>query len=162
MKIGILADTHDHLDNTSYFLNQFKSECVQFIIFAGDLVSPFTVEPFKKVGISVKGVFGNNEGERDLIQYKFNEAGIEIKKPPINITIEGKKIIVFHKLPDIHLDEINADIIICAHTHKREVRNEKNHLIINPGEVCGWLTGEATAVILSLPDLKLKWLIKET
>jgi hypothetical protein len=162
MKIGILADTHDHIDNTLYFLNQFNHEGVQLVIFAGDLVSPFTVEPFIKAGIPVKGIFGNNEGERNIIQYKFNKAGFEISKQPINITTEERKIVVFHKLPDTNLDKVDADIIICAHTHKREVRNEKNHLIINPGEACGWVTGEPTAIILSLPDGELKWLTKET
>ncbi|MGQ9705448.1 MAG: metallophosphoesterase [bacterium] len=162
MKIGILADTHDHIENTSYFLNQFITEDVQLIIFAGDLVSPFAVEPFIKTRIPVKGIFGNNEGEKDLIQHKFREVGFEISKAPVSINIEGKKIIVFHTLLDTFTDKIPADIIISAHTHKREVRNEGNCLFINPGEVCGWITSEASALILSLPEGELKWLIKET
>ncbi|RLC41425.1 MAG: YfcE family phosphodiesterase [Candidatus Coatesbacteria bacterium] len=162
MKIGILADTHDHIDNTQYFLEKFYMKDVHLVIFAGDLVSPFAISPFKKVGIPVKGVFGNNEGERELIRHKFKEVGFKIVEPPLNLKIEEEFISLFHRLPHPIPDDIDSNIIIFAHTHRREVKREGGRLLINPGEVCGWVTGEATAVILSIPDGEIEWIFKVT
>ncbi|MBM3309767.1 MAG: YfcE family phosphodiesterase, partial [Candidatus Altiarchaeales archaeon] len=49
--IGIMADTHDHVEATVRAVNLFKDKNVSMIIHAGDLVSPFTVEPLKKLDV---------------------------------------------------------------------------------------------------------------
>ncbi|MEM2260802.1 MAG: metallophosphoesterase family protein, partial [Candidatus Methanomethylicaceae archaeon] len=41
------------------------------------------------------------------------------------------------------------DLLIRGHTHKKEVRKEGKTLIINPGEVCGYLSGESTIAIFN-------------
>jgi len=42
MVIGIISDTHDHMDNIRKALKIFKEKNVKVILHAGDFVSPFT------------------------------------------------------------------------------------------------------------------------
>jgi predicted phosphodiesterase len=41
-------------------------------------------------------------------------------------------------------------IVIHGATHEYQVRTLGDTLLINPGETCGWLTGNCTGVILDL------------
>ena len=46
------------------------------------------------------------------------------------------------------------DVIIYGHTHHPEISRRGKTLVINPGEACGWITGQATVAILDLDKLK--------
>jgi len=38
--------------------------------------------------------------------------------------------------------------VVYGHTHIKECRRVGNAVVINPGELCGWLKGQATFAIL--------------
>jgi putative phosphoesterase len=40
------------------------------------------------------------------------------------------------------------DVVIYGHTHERVFEEVDDVLVINPGECCGYLTGNPTVVIL--------------
>jgi len=40
------------------------------------------------------------------------------------------------------------DVVVRGHTHSPEIRKEGRTLIINPGEICGYLTGKKTLCLL--------------
>jgi putative phosphoesterase len=46
----------------------------------------------------------------------------------------------------------NYDIVIRGHTHKLEVKPGKC-MMINPGEICGYLSGKKTVILLDPEDL---------
>lgn len=149
MKIGIISDTHDHLDNIRKIIKIFKEKNVIQILHAGDWVSPFTVRVFKESGVDITGIFGNNDGDRILLN-KISEG--RIQNQPHKLIMENRKIILLHE-PDIvtELAESgNFDLIVYGHTHSPEIRKIKNTLIINPGELCGWLAGKTTGSIVDL------------
>ncbi len=64
MKIGVIADIHDNIDNLQKAFSVLKREKVAKVLFAGDLSAPFTVSYFKQLAVPVLAVFGNNEGDR--------------------------------------------------------------------------------------------------
>jgi putative phosphoesterase len=45
------------------------------------------------------------------------------------------------------------DLVVYGHTHEPEIRKVKDALIINPGEICGWLYGKPTAAIVNLETM---------
>ena len=47
MKIGILSDTHDDIDNVKEAIYRFKEQKVELIIHAGDFVFPGIIDEFK-------------------------------------------------------------------------------------------------------------------
>ena len=40
MKIGIISDSHDHVDNIRRAVSVFREASVELVIHAGDIVSP--------------------------------------------------------------------------------------------------------------------------
>jgi putative phosphoesterase len=157
MKIGIISDSHDHHTNVLKAVEIFKNEQVQYILHAGDIVSPFTAKAFGEVkNAKFIAVFGNNDGEKHLLKTTIESFGGEIHRDPYHGQIAGKKIFMTHK-PSI-LDEAIAsgkyDIIIYGHTHFKDIRTVGKTLIINPGEATDWLSGKGSLVILDMENLK--------
>lgn len=49
MLIGIISDTHDNQDKTRKAIELFNSKGVEYVIHAGDYISPFTLKLFKEL-----------------------------------------------------------------------------------------------------------------
>jgi putative phosphoesterase len=155
--IGIMADTHDNVEAMNRAVNLFNDKNVSLILHAGDLVSPFSLEPLKKANAPIKYVYGNNERERDRIKRKAEGMDVEIGDC-LEIEYKNIKIVVYHgENPAILNALINCkeyDVVVTAHTHQPEISNEEGVLVINPGEVCGILTGRKTVAILDAEKLE--------
>lgn len=67
MKIGIISDTHDNLNNLDGSLAELRQQGTDLLCHLGDWNSPFVFDRVdqwaKETGVSVKGVLGNNDGE---------------------------------------------------------------------------------------------------
>lgn len=174
--IGIMADSHDNLTAIRKAVDFFNEEKVQMVIHAGDLISPFTANEFKNLKMPFEAVFGNNDGERTGLKQAYSDLCILEDFKEFNIN--GRKIAVIHG----HQDKITLaltssghyDVLIKAHTHeshissrgfedKCEIKHQNNliideyepkTIILNPGEVCGYLTGHQTVVIMDPDNLK--------
>ena len=66
MKIGIISDTHDNLDNVQKSVELFKSQKVSVVFHAGDYVDSEIVRSFS--GIKLIGILGNNDLDRIRIK----------------------------------------------------------------------------------------------
>ena len=145
MKIGVLADSHDHLDNLRKAMAVFQKAGVKQVIHAGDFVAPFTLPVLGEAGVPVTGVFGNNDGERVGLSRGFARLG-ELHERPHELALNGRRIIVLHE--PIALPELASafDLVIYGHTHKVDVRQN----LLNPGEVCGWVTGRTSVALVDL------------
>ena len=157
MKIGIISDTHDNLPQIKKAVEIFNREKVGLILHAGDFVSPFTFLEFKNLNCPLKGVFGNNDGDKLYLQEKFKEIG-EIYPAPYETNIDHKNIIMLHKekLINALAESQKYDIIIYGHTHRTDLRKIRKTIIINPGECGGWLSGKSTIALLDLETLEAK------
>lgn len=145
MRIGIISDTHDNLpaiEKAVIFLNAQKLE---YVLHAGDFVAPFTVRKLNALTCPWQGVFGNNDGEKKGLSEA--SAG-KIQEGPLRLELAGRRITVVHDINTVNPEEENADIIVCGHTHRSEITKRGRILIINPGELGGWLTGISSAAIL--------------
>lgn len=130
---------------------------VDVLIHCGDYVAPFVKLWFNKLNESIKknffGVFGNNDGEvlyltQNLGQIcKFAENGHELI-----IELGGKRIFASHmpkkETIDALADSGKFDIILSGHTHNVVNRKQNGVLIVNPGELCGYLTNTSTFAII--------------
>ncbi|MBN2395143.1 MAG: metallophosphoesterase [Candidatus Atribacteria bacterium] len=157
MKIGIMSDTHDNMPNIKKAVKIFNDEKIDLLFHAGDFVSPFTARELKNIHCPFTGVFGNNDGDRLFLIDQFQKIG-PIYPEPFQTTIEGKKIIMFHKNDVIaELATSQAyDVIIYGHTHQVDLYTKGKTLVVNPGECGGWLTGKGTVAVLSLPDFDVR------
>jgi len=157
MKIGIISDTHDNLPQIKKAVEIFNREKVELVLHAGDFVSPFTFLKFENLNCPLKGVFGNNDGDKLYLQEKFKGIG-EIYPAPYKTNIDHKNIIMLHKekLIDALAESQKYEVIIYGHTHRTDLRKIGKTFIINPGECGGWLTGKSTIALLDLETLEAK------
>jgi hypothetical protein len=152
MLIGIVSDTHDHVDNFKKAVNIFIERGVGYIIHAGDFTSPFTARALKEFQGGFTGIFGNNDGDRLFLRTLFQD---RIHPQPYLLTIEGRKIVIVHEptVVDALADSGHFDLVVYGHTHDPVIKQIKNTMVINPGECGGWLLGKTTAVILDLATM---------
>ena len=157
MKIGLMADTHDRIDAVERAIDFFNKAGVKHVLHAGDLVSPFVAPRFAKLKAKLHYVWGNNEGDREFIRVKFGELGIKPLGDFATLKLDGRKIALLHGTHEEIVDALvgsgSFDVIVRGHTHRAGISGKKP-LIINPGEVCGYLSGRQTVAVLDPTELR--------
>ncbi|MEQ8520725.1 MAG: metallophosphoesterase family protein [Vicingaceae bacterium] len=128
-RIGILSDTHSHLDKK--VLGHLKN-CDE-IWHAGDIGSPEVIDKLCEIS-QVRAVYGNIDGQN-----------IRSFLPEIQLfEVEGSKVLMTHiagypgrynsKVRNL-IEEFKPDIVVCGHSHILKIIYDKklSHLHINPG-----------------------------
>jgi len=152
--IGIMSDSHDNLKSIRSAVGVLNQAEVKIVIHAGDLISPFTASEFEKLHSPLEAIYGNNDGERQGLRLAYEKLCVleDFKELKIN----GRKVAVIHGTNQALVDALqksgNYDLIIRGHTHKTDVIEGKT-MVINPGETCGYLSGEKTVILLDTADL---------
>ncbi|HHE36639.1 MAG TPA: YfcE family phosphodiesterase [Candidatus Woesearchaeota archaeon] len=134
MVIGIISDTHDNIPNIKRAVELFKKHSVEFIIHAGDIISPATIKYFK--GLNPKFVFGNCDGDRAKIDEKVGEIGGVHYGRVMELRIKGKSIGVFHGDDILINDKMlrkGYDYFIHGHTHIPEDKQVNKTRVLCPG-----------------------------
>jgi putative phosphoesterase len=152
MLIGLISDTHDCLPLIDKAIKKLNDEGVNLVLHAGDYVAPFVIPRFKGLKAKLIGVFGNNDGDRELLKKRFSEnEGLEIRGNFAEITVDNLKIALLHGSEEELLKTLVEsgifDVVVHGHTHKAEIYRSRKTLVVNPGEVCGYLSGKPTIAI---------------
>lgn len=152
MIIGVISDTHDNLTAISRAVGLFNDRNVGHVLHAGDYTSPFTFRALRQLSCPFTGIFGNNDGDRLLLQ---EMSGNALFNQPHIFELQGKRIIMMHEhhIIDALADSGHYDLIIYGHTHEAALRKAGNALVLNPGEAGSWLYGRATAALVDLTSL---------
>ena len=155
MRIGIFADSHDHLDHLRAAVAEFNRRECHLVLFAGDFVSTFAIPPLRKLHCRLLASFGDNEGNKLGICGGMQIIG-EVGEPPFGVRVaDGTRFLVTHQRELLRGDVAGADVIVYAHTHKpRIARDEAGRLWVNPGETSGWTYGRPTVAILETAPLE--------
>jgi len=158
--LGILSDSHDHLALLQKAVEVCNQSQVGLVLHAGDYVAPFALAPLEKLEASYLGVFGNNDGERIGLE---NRSGGRVKPAPRHLQVKDRHILLLHDLEKANSQEASPghsnpslDLVVHGHTHRPEVRREESKLLLNPGEVGGWLTGRASMALFHLETMEAK------
>ena len=132
MKIGILSDTHSHLDQNIF---EYFKDCDE-IWHAGDIGDLAVTDSLKKFK-KLRCVFGNiddTEARKEFPEtMRFVCGGVVVLMTHI-----GGKPYVYPKNIRYELNNNPPDIFVCGHSHILKVGYDKklNFLYINPG-ACG-------------------------
>ncbi len=153
MRIGILSDTHDNLRMVDAAVEQLNREHVGLVLHAGDYVSPFVIPRLANLQSPMIGVLGNNDGDHRLLSARFAEHDLlSLRGGFAAVTASGMTIGLLHgddrELLQALIGRKAFDVVVHGHTHKAEVRTLGSTLVVNPGETCGYLTGQPTVAVV--------------
>lgn len=125
MKIGIISDTHDDVENVQSAIEIFNTEKVTHVIHAGDYIFPGIVLEFKKLDAKLIGVLGNNDGERVHLLKNFLAIGGELKGELGEVVLDGVLFGIYHgtdeQIKKKLVESGKYDVVITGHTHRIEM-----------------------------------------
>jgi len=149
-----MSDSHDDIKAIKKAVETFNKFDVDLVIHAGDLISPFTAKEFQELKPELVAVYGNNDGEREGLQIAYGD--ICLLEDFKEISVEGLKFSIIHGTNPLIVDALarsgKYDVVVRGHTHKVEIAGGET-IIINPGEVCGYVSGKKTVVLFDTDDL---------
>ena len=145
MKVALMSDSHDNMDALHQAVKYCNDKKVDYVLHAGDLVAPFVNRALKNLRAPLTIVLGNNDGETHGLRQMFNG---KIFDPPHPLTLDSRRVLMLHApmLMDVLRESEHYDLVLYGHTHEIEISKGKN-LVVNPGELCGWLTDSCTMAL---------------
>jgi uncharacterized protein len=141
MKIGVLSDTHDQGELIQKAVKQFNAENVAWVFHCGDWVSPFILHFFQGLKAPLRGVFGNNDGDKFRHLAFKNKWGIDLEYEDrfLEVELDKRSIAVFHGDYSGIVDALvtcgKYDVVFHRHTHQKVNQYHGKTLSLNPGSL---------------------------
>jgi len=153
MIIGAISDTHDNLPQIEKAVKYLNNQKVGLVVHAGDYVAGFVIPKLSQLNCKLIGVFGNNDGDHELLKKRVSETrNCSITERFAQVEVEGFRIALLHghetELLNAIIDSEYFDAVIHGHSHNYSIEQKGITLAVNPGEVCGYLTGKSTLALL--------------
>lgn len=154
MRVGVFADTHDHVDNMRRAISFFNEAGCSLVLHAGDFVSPIVVPPLRKLACPIVSVFGDNDGNQTGIQSGMKILGGVAQGPVCCTAKDGTRFLITHVLNDVRNAIGDCQVVVFAHTHRPSIAHDKDgRLFVNPGETSGWTSRKPTIALVETDDL---------
>jgi len=161
-----MSDTHDNLSKVDQAVKKLQEAKVELVLHAGDYASPFVIPHFKPFKGKFVGVFGNNDGDHEFLKRRFNEFGLDMRGIFAEVKADGLRIALLHggesgsppgpsELLKSLLDSECYDVLVYGHSHDAKVYKKGKMLIINPGEVCGYLTQKPSVAVINTKTMSV-------
>lgn len=165
MVVGVISDSHDNIHALKKVVDHLLRHGVKSVVHLGDIISPFSVKLLKDElkEIPVIAVKGNNDGDVYQLSTMFTRYGWVFKPDPGVIEINKRKMLLMHGYGGINdtmmfarslAKSLDVDFVLYGHTHKPVIEELDGKIVLNPGEVCGYLTGRISYAILDLETNK--------
>ena len=160
--IGIMSDSHDRIQGTRDALRIFSEKGVDLVLHAGDMIGSGNCYAFEDLGIPIKLVYGNNDGDRVGLARDFGRVGGEYLGDFGEIEADGRKIAMLHGTEEPLVRAVVAsqlyDVVVRGHNHRAEATRYCKTLLVNPGEVWGHFTGSSSVAVLNTAGLQVEFM----
>lgn len=147
MKIGVMSDSHDRVEETNKAIAILQDQGCEVLIHCGDFCSPFMMVELAHFKGEVHCCFGNID-DQHMNPKKAEDCGLTFHGQMGVIEKDGKKIAFTH-LPTFARGLASTqdyDVVLYGHTHKKHEERIGNTLFVNPGEIMGRLGKRSCAV----------------
>lgn len=158
MLIGVISDTHDQLEMIQKAVEKLNQENVDLVIHCGDWVAPFILDILKGLKMPLKGVFGNNDGDKFRHLQFSKKLGLDItyEERFLELDIDNRKIAVFHGDYSGIVDALvkcgSYDAVFHGHTHQRVNQTVGKTLSLNPGSFLKLTLGQVLEPSFAIYD----------
>lgn len=120
----------------------------------GDVCSPDVLAGYDDPAIPLRGVFGNNDHDRDGLQEATHGA---FRQGPHIETVDGRRIVLAHSYDQLQgklSGQEQFDLVLFGHTHRPLTMRVGKTIVVNPGESCGFVRGKNTCGIVDLDTME--------
>lgn len=156
MLVGIVSDTHGHLERTRRAVDIFDQRHVDRVIHCGDIGSLEVVQLF--VGTPTHFVFGNVDNDHERLKAGIRALDLEWAGEFGSVDWEGCKIAFLHGHDSQRLrqtiTEGQYDLVCHGHTHVRRLEQIGSTLVLNPGAV--YRANPPSIAVVRLPELEIE------
>jgi len=136
MRIGIVSDTHGHLQNAQAAARMLESLEVEAVLHCGDIGSPriplaFSIWPAHYVAGNV------DQGDEELLGEAVTAAGGAFHGAFADLTLGERRIALLHSDDARKFRQVTTngeyDLVCYGHSHIAEMHLEGKTLVLNPG-----------------------------
>lgn len=163
--IAIIADTHDNSPAVVWIIEYLNQHQISTTLHAGDLIAPDIVQRFADhYQGELHFVFGNNDGERALLERRATEAtNITCHLTEMRQELFGKQVFMHHysSVAESIAKSGEFDLAVGGHDHQYRVNQYGGCLFVNPGNTVTkdkWQTydpdKESSFVVLDLVTME--------
>lgn len=149
MKLGIISDTHEQIDNIGRAKRLFAEREAQTVVHLGDYCAGPSVRAF--AGSNIIGILGNNDGDPLRIAKNFQQIGGDFRWDFCVLEFDELKIACYHgTVPEITEALVACgkyDVVLSGHTHEPLTETRNGVIVLNPGSAHGF-GGTPTVAIL--------------
>ena len=135
MRLGVVSDTHGHVENTRDAVRMLESLGVDEVLHCGDIGS--TEIPRHFAPWRTHFVFGNCDPDVGPLSMAIGAAGLLCHNRFGDITLAGRRIALIHsddaRLFRQTIQSGSYDLVCYGHTHEAEQHREGKTLVLNPG-----------------------------
>ena len=164
MKIGIVSETHGHIQRTQAAISQLKSSVVNVIIHCGDIGSEMVLAKFYReftpLNIPFYAVLGNVDFPDDEYVSWSEAKKFEVLGRFGELSLNGKNVAVIHGDDSRKLDSAitskQFDYVLTGHTHIAKDQTIEGTRVINPGAV--YRSNQPSIAVLDLVSDRLEFL----
>ena len=135
MRLGIVSDTHGHVDNTRRAVRMLESLEVQRVLHCGDIGSPEVINQLAPWPTDY--VLGNCDYHPEPLKAAIAEAGQTFHGAFGELTIVGKRIALLHSDDRAKFRQVTKsgqwDLVCYGHSHVAAIDRHGETLVVNPG-----------------------------
>ncbi len=159
MRVGLMSDTHDRIPAIREIAGRLRESGAGLVLHCGDFCAPFSLLPFNELSLPVLGVFGRNDGDHEgLLTIAAQGVGVELYRGPHSLELGGQRLLLVHDIADVNPRSVEEhSIVVHGFTHREEMKERGDTLIVNPGEACGWINGMPSFAVLDLETKRVEF-----
>ncbi|HOV82748.1 MAG TPA: metallophosphoesterase [Methanothrix sp.] len=162
MLIGIMSDAHDSIQGVKDAILALSKRGVEMALFAGDMIGSGNCYTFEGFGVPMKLVYGNNDGDRVGLAREFARVGGEYLGDFGEFEADGLNMAMLHGTEEALVKAVVAsqlyDVVVRGHNHRPEATRHGRTLLVNPGEIWGYLTGRSSVAVLDTKSLDVEFI----
>jgi putative phosphoesterase len=137
MRLGIISDTHGHVELTRPAVRMFESLNVNTVLHCGDIGSKAVVELFS--AWPAHFVFGNCDYNHDELAAAIRAAGQTCHGLFGDLEFEGVRVALLHSHERRRfrqaIDGGDYQLVCYGHTHLAAIDRHGQTLVLNPGAI---------------------------
>lgn len=159
MRIGIISDTHGHVELTEPAVDVFRNESIEKLIHCGDIGSAAVVEMLSEW--ETHYVFGNTDYDRQTLADAIEENNGVCHDVFGEVNWSDRKIAFLHGDDSFRLSDTirngKHDLVCSGHTHQKNLSRSDATTVLNPGAV--YRAAEHTVAIADLQSMDIRHIV---